>query len=64
MKFWTLLTHQSLRLYNKLGHKLNGIYQPVYWINAFNSGAGAVTLADLLALRDYEQSKPNVEPDF
>ena len=32
----------------------NGIYQPVYWINAFNSRAGAVTLADLLALSVFE----------
>ena len=31
-----------------------GIYQPVYWINAFNSRAGAVTLADLLALSVFE----------
>ena len=41
--------------------------------NAFNSRAGAVTLADLLALRDFETKnvkrivcaiKAHVEPDF
>ena len=43
----------------------------MYWINAFNSRAGAVTLEDLLTLivletknvkRMYEQSKPMLNP--